>query len=118
MNKVILTGRVVRDIERVLERDGKVLWTFSVAVNYSNDKDKVDFFDCEYWTDSGVEIDLNKGKLVMINGRLRQSRWEKDGKNLSRVVIVVKSLWGIESVRRYLEHSEPEIQVVNDDLPF
>lgn len=118
MNKVILTGRVVRDVERILEKDGKVLWTFSVAVNYGNDKDRVDFFDCEYWSDTDVELELSKGRLVMINGRLRQSRWEKDGKSLSRVVIVVKSLWGIESVRRHLGHSEPEIQVVNDDLPF
>jgi single-strand DNA-binding protein len=48
------------------------------------------FLDVEAWgrTAEVVEKYAGKGKLVTVDGRLEQQRWEKDGQKRSKVIVV------------------------------
>jgi single-strand DNA-binding protein len=91
MNRVSLTGRLTRDPEsRDVGADNKVA-SFGLAVDGAK-KDETFFFDVEVWgkTAELVTTYLKKGSFAIIDGRLRQDKWEKDGQKNSKVLIVAE----------------------------
>ena len=92
MNSICLIGRLTADPDFKIVND-KGLSKFTVAVNDRFNKDRADFVDCVAWGKTGELIadHFKKGKEIAINGRLRQERWEKDGKGRSKIVVVVES---------------------------
>jgi len=87
-------GNLTRDPEMKYTPSGKAVCSLSIANNrvYTKNNEKVtevSYFDVEVW---GVAAEncskfLNKGSGIIVEGRLRQDRWEKDGKTQSRVRI-------------------------------
>lgn len=92
----ILEGNLTADPELKKVGNGKVVTTFSIAVNHSwDDSDKeedVSFIDVEAW-DKIAELCaeyLRKGRSVSIIGQIRQDRWKTpEGANRNKVKIVV-----------------------------
>lgn len=98
-NKVILMGNLTRDPEMRYTSSGKTIANFGLAINrnyLSKDgekKEEVDFFDISAW-DKTAELCnqyLEKGSGVLIEGRLKQERWEDDGGNKRSKIVVVAS---------------------------
>lgn len=91
MNRVTLTGRLTRDPEVKAVGDDNKVAKFGIAVD-RNVKDKSDFFDVEVWgkTADIVEKFFSKGKFIIIDGRLQQDTWEKDGQKNSKVFVVAE----------------------------
>ncbi|MCL2792259.1 MAG: single-stranded DNA-binding protein [Spirochaetaceae bacterium] len=94
INRVFLVGRLTRDAELRFTSSGTPVAKFSVAVNRgkkSGDQwdEEVNYFDIVLWGKVAEALSkyLAKGKQVAIDGELRQSRWEQDGQNRSRVEI-------------------------------
>lgn len=57
-------------------------------------KDIFSYFDLEVWDKAAeyIENNVHKGDtFVVLDGTLRQNRWEKDGEKHSKIVIRVKS---------------------------
>lgn len=99
-NKLIIMGNMVADPEfrRVGEKD---LGRFTVAVNdsYKGDAPPT-YVDCEFWEPGKVATFLNKGKPVLLEGRLKQDRWKTaEGENRSKMVMVVQRLTLVGSRR-------------------
>ncbi|MDR2700929.1 MAG: single-stranded DNA-binding protein [Spirochaetaceae bacterium] len=99
LNHVMLIGRLTRDAELKYTAAGQAVCKFSIAVNRrkkSGDQwvDEPNFFDIVLWGRQGETLNqyLVKGKLVGVDGELRQDRWEQDGQNRSRVEIVAANL--------------------------
>ena len=99
LNHVVLIGRLTRDSELKYTANGQAVCKFSIAVNRrrkSGDQwvDEANFFDVVVWGRQGEAINqyLVKGKLVGIDGELRQDRWEQDGQNRSKVEVVATNL--------------------------
>jgi single-strand DNA-binding protein len=99
MNNVNLIGRLTREPELRYSSGGVAISNFSIAVNSKRkqgDKwvDEVDYFDCTLFGKQAESLDqyLTKGKQVGIAGRLKQNRWEKDGQNYSKVVVIVNQI--------------------------
>ena len=99
-NKVILIGNLTKDPELKYTSSGMATAKFSLAINHKtgkcdNKKEEVDFFDIETW-DKLAELAseyLSKGSAVLIEGRLKQDRWQDDnGNQRSRVKIVAQAL--------------------------
>lgn len=98
INKVFLVGRVVRDVEEndlTYTAGGTALLRFSIASNRGKKvgntwEEYASFFDITMWGDIAVGIanHLKKGKQLCVVGRLQQDRWQKDGKNFSKVVVI------------------------------
>ncbi|NTW62426.1 single-stranded DNA-binding protein [Candidatus Saccharibacteria bacterium] len=91
INQVILMGRLTRDPEQRTTSTGKVIVSFSIAVDRGGQDDSADFFNINAWEKLGelVMQYLSKGRRVLVQGRLRQDRWDdKDsGKKQSRVEV-------------------------------
>jgi single-strand DNA-binding protein len=94
INSVTLVGRLTRDAELKYTGNNTAVCKFSIAVNRrgkSGDewRDEAHFFDITLWGRQGEAIQqyLTKGKQVGIQGELRQSRWEQNGQNRSKVEI-------------------------------
>lgn len=98
-NKVILIGNLTKDPEVRFSTGGMPIATMSIAVNTrykQNDetKDETLFIDGTVFGKM-AEIcgqNLSKGKRVLIEGRLRRRRWEKDGQKFNKIEIVISSV--------------------------
>lgn len=84
INKIILTGRLVRDPELKKTNDGVSFSKFTIAVdrNYRNSEGEVDtdFIDIISWRKQAercVEY-LSKGRLIGIEGSLQISKNESE----------------------------------------
>ena len=91
VNQVILMGRLTRDPEQRTTTTGKIIVSFSVAVDRGGQDDTADFFNVNAWEKLGelVMQYLSKGRRVLVQGRLRQDRWDdkETGKKQSRIEV-------------------------------
>ncbi|WP_010258313.1 single-stranded DNA-binding protein [Treponema primitia] len=99
INHVVLVGRLTRDAELKYTANGQAVCKFSIAVNRRRKNgdqwiDEANFFDVVLWGRQGESLNqyLVKGKMVGVDGELRQDRWEQDGQNRSKVEIVATNL--------------------------
>jgi single-strand DNA-binding protein len=97
LNRVVLIGRLTRDAE--LRQNGTAVSNFSIAVNRKRKQgdewvDEANFFDiCLFGKQAeSLQKYLAKGKQIAIEGELKQDRWEKDGQNRSKVVVIANSI--------------------------
>lgn len=135
LNHVDIIGRCVKQPDLVKKGpSGVSVLTFTLAVNR-------DFFKNEEWNEEVSFIDftifgktaenmhkyLTKGKLVSVEGYIKQERWQdKDGKTLSRLKIVpekinpfVERMPKDTNVEQQTEeyHSEEPILPQSDNYP-
>lgn len=95
INQVIIGGRLVRDPEKRATVSGQVVCSFTVAVNerYKGKdgavKENVAFIECEVWGAAAEAVCeyKRKGDVVAVVGKLKQDRWEKDGKAQSKLLV-------------------------------
>lgn len=104
LNHVVLIGRLTRDLgadERSFGYvgNGQARANVSIAVNRSRKNgeqwvDEVNYFDVTIWgkTAENLKPYLTKGKMIAIDGYLKQDRWEKDGQKMSKVSIVANNV--------------------------
>src|SRR5262249_3373239 len=99
LNSVNIMGNLTRDPELKYTPSGKTVCSLSIANNrvFSSTGQKnteVSYFDVEVWGASAENCAkyLTKGSGLIVEGRLKQDRWEKDGKTQSRVRIVANSV--------------------------
>ncbi|MCL2211572.1 MAG: single-stranded DNA-binding protein [Treponema sp.] len=95
INHVVLIGRLTRDAELKYTAGGQAVCKFSIAVNRRKKngdqwEDEANFFDIVLWGKQGESLQsyLTKGKMVGVDGELRQDRWQQDGQNRSKVEII------------------------------
>jgi single-strand DNA-binding protein len=95
----VLVGRLTRDAELKSIASGQAVCKFSIAVNRSKKngeqwEDEPNFFDIVLWGKRGEALHqyLLKGKLIGVDGELRQDRWQQDGQNRSKVEIVANNI--------------------------
>ena len=135
-NKVILTGHLTKDPEIKFAASGTQVAIFSLAVNGRKD-DEASFFDCVAFdkTASLIAEYLAKGSPVLVEGYLKQERWEHEGQKRSKVKIIVTSVkflgkaqeTTIENVDQQLKEPQESDDVVffggntdssDDNIPF
>ena len=95
INHVVLVGRLTRDAELKYTASGQAVSKFSIAINRRRKngdqwEDEANFFDIVLWGKQGESLQnyLVKGKMVGIEGELRQDRWQQDGQNRSKIEII------------------------------
>ena len=90
-SKAILVGRLVRDPETKKTSTGKTLCRFSLAVDKPGKDNGTSFLDVVAWDKQADIISqyAKKGSAILVEGRLDQRTYEKDGKKQSYVSVVV-----------------------------
>jgi single-strand DNA-binding protein len=104
INKTVLIGRLVRDPELKSPSGGTYFCRFTLASNHSQKKsdgsyeDKPGFFDCVVWGKQAETVHkyVSKGQRLLVEGSLRWSSWEHEGKKNSKVEINVEQFNFIE----------------------
>ncbi len=97
-NKVILMGNLTRDPEVRTTPNGQSVASFGLAINRTwrgadgNQQESVSYIDCVAWGKTGEIIAqyVQKGRPLLVSGRLEQRSWEKDGQKHSKVEVVVE----------------------------
>jgi len=99
INVVVLVGRLTRDSELKYTKSGQPIARFALAVNRSVKRgetweDEASFIDVDFWGKGGEAVNrfLTKGQQVAVEGELRQDRWEQDGQNRSKIVVVANNV--------------------------
>ena len=98
-NRVIQVGNLTRDIELRYTGSGMAVADVSIAVNdrvKKNDQwiEETSFFDWTLWgrTAEVANEYLAKGSSVLLEGKAKQDRWEKDGNKRTKVKFVCDRL--------------------------
>jgi len=96
LNKVILMGRLTKDIEMRQTPNGVSLVRFSIAVTRrfknSNGEYDADFINCVAWRKTGEFIAryFQKGSMIAIVGSIQTRSWDgNDGKKQYATEVIV-----------------------------
>lgn len=127
MNKIIISGRLVRDAELSYIASAatpKISFTLAVERNYQKDKNnkKVDFINMEMigkYTENLCQY-VTKGKQILVEGELNIDNYEKDGEKRSFTKVKVdrlEFLGGATTEKKTEELNFQEVDV-DEDIPF
>lgn len=98
VNKVILVGRLVKDVELRKTTSNTSVCDFTIAINrrFSNrDGEKqADFIDCTAWRQSAEYLSnyAKKGDIVYVEGRLEKSSYDGQNGKVYKTTVIVDSL--------------------------
>ena len=95
----VIVGRLTRDAELKYTTSGQAVCHFSVATSSRRKKgdqwvEESSFWDVDLWGKQGESINqyLTKGKLVAVEGAMRQDKWEQDGQTRSKTQITANTV--------------------------
>ena len=94
-NKWVGTGRITKDVVLRTTTGGTSVADGTLATNHKfGETDEVSFVDLVFWGQKAEFASkfLTKGKAVLVEGRLQQQRWEKDGEKRSKMVVVIEDV--------------------------
>jgi single-strand DNA-binding protein len=126
MNKIMLSGRWCKDIELKFLPDGTAVAKSTIAVDEGyGDKKKAHFFNVTMWkkTAEAVANYSGKGKKVLIEGRLQQRMWEKDGVKQYAIEVVAEQVEFLEmktgeTKKDVFAEDQKNVDISDLDLPF
>ncbi|HOA17779.1 MAG TPA: single-stranded DNA-binding protein [Fervidobacterium sp.] len=117
-NKVVLVGRLTKDPETKQTLDGNLIATFTLAVNRSNNNGDVDFIRIVTFRKTAelVHSYLQKGRMVLVEGKLRINKWKaNDGQTRSTPEVWADNIVFIESRKGEREEVPPYEEVFGND---
>ncbi len=99
LSVAVLVGRLTRDAELKYTASGQAVCHFSVATSLRVKKgdqwvDESSYWDVDLWGKRAESINqyLTKGKLVAVQGDMRQDKWEQDGQSRMKVKITANDV--------------------------
>ena len=119
MNKVFLVGNLTKDPELRYTQSGKATARMSIAINQGyGDKQTTDFFNLIAWEKTAELCDkfLSKGSKILVDGRLKNNNYEKDGVKHYGVDVIVISIEFLDK-KKFEQKNNVETDD-NDDIPF
>jgi single-strand DNA-binding protein len=130
LNKVFLAGRLVRDPDCKTTASGMHIASFTIAMDGYKKDAPAEFFQVTAFdkTAEFIQKYFTKGTAIMVEGRLKQQVWEKDGVKHSKVSVDATNVSFIEG-KAASEHAKPQAASAPaasapassdapDDLPF
>ncbi len=117
LNKVILTGRLVRDPELRYTENGVPFTVFTLAVdrNYfdSEGERQTDFIDILTWRKLAETCSkyLKKGRLVAVDGRLQIRKTKKEEKTYINTEVVASDVQFMDSKDAFLKDEDAEEEI-------
>ena len=148
LNKVILIGRITKDVELRRTNNGTAVVSFTLAVDnrfvLKDGKSTTDFISWVSWSnkDEKMEKYVRKGMLLAIEGRIQTRNYDsKEGNKVYVTEVVCENMRMLESKGGYEEKNAPsnleeyaptynkkteieneeqdeEYNISDDDLPF
>ena len=90
INKVILIGRITKDIELKYTETQKAVATFTIAVDRSDKQ--TDFINCVVWNEQAENLKKyqSKGSKIAVDGNIQTRTYEKDSKKVNSYDIITQ----------------------------
>lgn len=119
INTVVISGNLTRDAELRYTNSGKAVMSFTVAVNdrcknqqTGQWEDAPNFIECVSFAgfNEAIAKYMVKGLKVAVSGKLRWSKWEKDGETRSKIQVIV------DKIEKEYRHQQEDYY--EDDLPW
>jgi len=122
-NLAVIEGRLTRDPELRYTQKGTAVCRFSIANNssyYKDDElqDEVTFVEVTTWAKLAEQCNeyLKKGRRVIVNGRIKQNKWEdSNGETHSKLIIIGNQVHFLDTKKAVNEESD---KVLSEDVPF
>lgn len=147
INRVVLVGRITKDVDHRMTQSGVSVVSFTLAVNRNftaaSGEREADFINCVTWRASAdfMRNYVKKGNLLGVDGRIQTRNYEdSDGRTVYVTEVVADSVQLLESrssnqsdnsgqfKNRYEENQSDDAQdelyestknlIADDDLPF
>lgn len=138
MNKVILIGRLVRNIELKYTTNNKEVIDTVLAVDRQNDKKETDFINIQVWGKQAENLSIycKKGSKIAVDGELRVETYDKsDGSKGYKTFVLANRIIFLDTKQNKEETTEEvkenpyekiegsitaeEIDAITDDMsPF
>lgn len=116
INKAILEGRIVREIELRKTASGKSYTSFTLAVNRTYKQEgqpDADFITCVAWGKNAdvLEKYTEKGALISVDGHIQTRSYESNGKKVYVTEVVCESVHLIEAKKqKQVQPTQPQYQ--------
>ncbi|MDO5044933.1 MAG: single-stranded DNA-binding protein [Coriobacteriia bacterium] len=127
INRAIISGNLTADAELRTTTSGTSVASFSIAVNerYKNQQsgqweDRANFIPVTLFGKRAESLAqyLKKGKKVNVDGRLRWSQWQQDGKNRSKIEVIADDIELLSQSRESKQATQEAAFDFDDDIPF
>ena len=125
LNRATLSGRLTADPELKYLPSGAAVANLRLASNrrYTTNgerREEVLFVDVEVYGKAGAALAQHKAKgdFLLVDGRLRQHTWERDGQRHSRLAIVADQVSFGPNTRGVAGATPPADGEDKEDLPF
>ena len=105
LNKIVLMGRITKDIEKKTTQSGVSVLSTTIAVDRdfkNGDEKQTDFVDCVFWRHNAdfLEKYAAKGRMIVVSGSLQSRKWQdKDGNNRISWEVQAESVYLADSKR-------------------
>jgi len=121
-NNLTIIGRLTKEPSLKTVSNTNIT-SFSIASNRKyNGKEEVTFLDCTAFGKTADILNqyLKKGNQVLLSGRLKQERWDKDGQSFSKLVLIVENFQfiGGKSESQPKQETPPAPQTYSEEMPF
>lgn len=121
MNNIVLLGRLTKDADIRSTQSGKVVASFTLAVDRpytQNGKREVDFIACQIWGKSAEVLgkSVHKGQRILLEGRLQIRQYtDKNGNKRTAAEVVADRFEFIERK----EQTKPQgMENFGQQMPF
>lgn len=124
MNIITLSGRLVRDPEvKPYGDEGKTYTRFTIAVDrpYHKGKERqADFINCTAFGKTGEVVGnwFNKGNRILLDGSLRISSYEKDGKRYTSSTVIVNHIEFVDRAEKRQENQQSPMQSFGEEVGY
>ena len=96
LNKIMIQGRLTRDVELRRTGTGTAVASFTLAVDRDFGDKETDFIECVAWKNTAEFVDkyFSKGRMAIVVGRLQIRNWnDKDGNKRKTAEVVAESVY-------------------------
>lgn len=121
MNNIVLLGRLTKDAEIRSTQSGRMVASFTLAVDRpytQNGKKEADFIACQIWGKSAEVLgkSVHKGQRILLEGRLQIRQYtDKNGNKRTAAEVVTERFEFIERK----EQTEPQgMENFGQQMPF
>lgn len=120
INRVVLVGRLTKDIELKSTASGKSTTTFTLAVQ--RDKETADFIQCVAWEKKAELLSsyTHKGSQIVVDGRIQTRSYESNGRKIYVTEVLVQDIQLTDSreEKPAVTDTYSRFDITADDLPF
>jgi len=117
INNTFLMGHMTRDADLRYTKNGKGVCNITLALNRQFG-DGADFIDITLWNRGNYKLaeyaaKWKKGDLVVVEGSIRQDKWEKDGNTRTKIKINADTAYNLSRKKQGKQQDEQDF-----DTPF